>query len=124
MDNLKGSIHLRGYAEQDPKVAFKREGSRMFDDMLAGIRERVTDMIFKVRLASTAEMESVYQISNQVHEQLQGYDHLTQDMAAQQEAAAQQVIKPIINDMQKVGRNAPCPCGSGKKYKKCCGQDA
>ncbi len=123
MDNLKGSIHLRGYAEQDPKVAFKREGSRMFEDMLASVRERVTDMIFKVRLASTAEMESVYQISNQVHEQLQGYDHLTQDMAAQQEAGVQQAVKPIINTGEKVGRNDPCPCGSGRKYKKCCGKD-
>ncbi|MBT7170553.1 MAG: preprotein translocase subunit SecA, partial [Phycisphaerales bacterium] len=122
MDNLKGSIHLRGYAEQDPKVAFKREGSRMFDEMLTGIRERVTDMIFKVSLTSSAEMESVYQISNQVHEQLSGYDHLTQDMAAQQEAGAQEAVKPIINTGEKVGRNDPCPCGSGRKYKKCCGQ--
>ncbi|MCD4826076.1 MAG: SEC-C domain-containing protein [Phycisphaerae bacterium] len=124
MDHLKGSIGLRGFAEQDPKVAYKREGGKLFDDMFAGIREKVTDMIFKVRLTAGAQMQDVYQVSDQIHEQLQGYDHLARDMADQQEAAEPQKVEQIVREDVKVGRNDPCPCGSGKKYKKCCGQNA
>ena len=122
MDHLKGSIGLRGFAEQDPKVAYKREGRRLFDEMFDAIRQKVTGMIFKVRLTAEAEMQSVYQVSNMVHEQLQGYDHLARDMADQQEAAQPQKIQQIKRNVPKVGRNDPCPCGSGKKYKKCCGK--
>ena len=123
MDHLKGSIGLRGFAEQDPKVAYKREGGNLFDDMFAGIREKVTDMIFKVRLTADTQMQSVYQVSGQVHEQLQGYDYLARDMADQQAAARpEQKVAQITRDIPKVGRNDPCPCGSGKKYKKCCGR--
>jgi preprotein translocase subunit SecA len=122
MDHLKGSIGLRSYAEQDPKVAYKREGGRLFDEMFDHIRQKVTDMIFKVRLTSDARMQSVYQVSNQVHEQLQGYDHLARNMARQQEATEPQKVETIVRDQPKVGRNDPCPCGSGKKYKKCHGK--
>jgi len=122
MDHLKGSIGLRGFAEQDPKVAYKREGSRMFDEMFSGIREKVADMIFKVRLTAGAQMESVYQVSGAVHEQLQGYDHLAQEMADQQAAAEPKKVETIVRSEAKVGRNDPCPCGSGRKFKKCCGR--
>ena len=124
MDHLKDSISLRGYAEQDPKIAYKREGFRQFEEMLSGVREKVTDLVFKARLRGEAEMESAYRITQMVHEQLTGYDHLAQEMAAQQAAAAPRKIQTIIRDQPKVGRNAPCPCGSGKKYKKCCGRNA
>jgi preprotein translocase subunit SecA len=122
MDHLKGSIGLRGYAEQDPRVAYKREGARLFDEMETGVREKITDMIFKVRLSAGEEMASVYQVSNMVHEQLTGYDHLARDMA-EQRAGESQRVQTIRREMPKVGRNDPCPCGSGKKYKKCCGAD-
>ncbi len=123
MDHLKGSIGLRGYAEQDPKVAYKHEGGKLFDDMFANIRDKVTEMIFKVKLAAGAEVQNVYQVSSQVHEQLQGYDHLSRDMADQQAAAAPQKVKQIVREQIRVGRNDPCPCGSGKKFKKCCGKE-
>jgi preprotein translocase subunit SecA len=122
MDHLKSGIGLRGFAEQDPRVAYKREGSRLFQDMLAGVREKVTDMIFKVRLGAGAQMTSVYQISSMVHEQLTGYDHLARDMADQAAAAQPQKVATIVRDVPRVGRNDPCPCGSGKKFKKCCGK--
>ncbi|MBN1553492.1 MAG: preprotein translocase subunit SecA [Phycisphaerae bacterium] len=124
MDHLRGSIHLRGFAEQDPKVAYKREGGRLFDEMFAGIREKVADMIFKVRLSAEARMKNVYQVSSMVHEQLQGYDHLAREMADQQAASEPIKVETIKRDVPKVGRNDPCPCGSGKKYKKCCGRAA
>ena len=123
MDHLKSGIGLRGFAEQDPRVAFKREGADLFQGMLDGVREKVTDMIFKVRLAAGEELANVYQVSNMVHEQLQGYDHLARDMADQAAAAAPQKVATIRREVPRVGRNDPCPCGSGKKYKKCCGKN-
>jgi preprotein translocase subunit SecA len=122
MDHLKSGVGLRGFAEQDPKIAYKKEGFRQFQDMLAGVREKVTDIVFKARLTSDSQMQSVYQVSRLVHEQLTGYDHLAQDMAAQQAAAAPQKVQTIIRQTPRVGRNDPCPCGSGKKFKKCCGK--
>jgi len=122
MDHLKSGIGLRGFAEQDPRVAYKREGASLFQEMLTGVQEKVSDMVFKVRLTADAEIASVYQVSSAVHEQLQGYDHLARDMADQAAAAAPQKVQTIRRDVPKVGRNDPCPCGSGKKYKKCCGR--
>ncbi len=121
MDHLKSGIGLRSYAEQDPRVAYKREGSRLFQEMLSGVREKVTDMIFKVRLTGEHEMSSVYQVSNMVHEQLSAYDNLTQDM--DRRPGGPQKVATIVREQPKVGRNDPCPCGSGKKYKKCCGKN-
>jgi preprotein translocase subunit SecA len=121
MDHLKSGIGLRGFAEQDPRVAFKREGAAQFQEMLAGVRERVTEMLFKVRLVAGEQVANVYQVSAAVHEQLQGYDHLAQDMADQQAAAAPQKVATIRRNVPRVGRNDLCPCGSGKKFKKCCG---
>ena len=62
------------------------------------------------------------QISGELHEQLQGYDHLAQEMADQQAAAEPKKVETIVRSEAKVGRNDPCPCGSGRKYKKCCGR--
>ncbi|MFP4353980.1 MAG: SEC-C metal-binding domain-containing protein [Phycisphaerae bacterium] len=123
MDHLRNSIGLRSGAEQDPRVAFKREGSQMFNEMLTGVRNKVTDMIFKVRLAAEEQVSNVYEVSNTVHEQLSGYDHLAQNMADQQQAAEPKKVETITRDEPKVGRNDPCPCGSGKKFKKCCGKN-
>ncbi|MFW6155354.1 MAG: preprotein translocase subunit SecA [Planctomycetota bacterium] len=123
MDHLKSGIGLRGFAEQDPKIAYKREGASLFNQMLDSVRDRVAENIFKIRLSGTARLANVYQIGQMVHEQLAGYDHLTQDMQAQQNATQPKKVQTIIRDTRKVGRNEPCPCGSGKKYKKCCGRN-
>ncbi|HUT61336.1 MAG TPA: preprotein translocase subunit SecA [Phycisphaerae bacterium] len=122
MDHLRSGIGLRGFAERDPKVAFKLEGTKLFEEMMVGVRERVTGMVFKVRLRAGEEMTSAYRVSEMVHEQLSGYDHLTQgmDMAA---ASQPQKVATIIREKPRVGRNDPCPCGSGKKFKKCCGKN-
>jgi preprotein translocase subunit SecA len=121
MDHLKSGIGLRGFAEQDPRVAFKREGARLYEEMQSVIRNRVTGMIFKVRLTAGTQLRSVFQVSQMVHEQLAGYDRFTQEADAQAQAAPQKVAT-IIRQVPRVGRNDPCPCGSGKKYKKCCGK--
>ena len=121
MDHLKSGIGLRSYAEQDPRIAYKREGASMFQDMFDGISDKVTDMIFKVRLAAGEKVSSVYQVNNLVHEQLSAYDQFTQQADEQGPPGEAQKIKTITRNVPKVGRNDPCPCGSGKKYKKCCG---
>ncbi len=120
MDQLKGSVGLRGFAEKDPKLEYKREGYRMFQEMLSGIREKVTDMIFKARLEAGQEMRSVWNISNTMHADYERFQ--AQQQAAQQPQGEAQVTKTIKLEKPKVGRNDPCPCGSGKKYKKCCGR--
>ena len=124
MDHLKSGIGLRSFAEQDPRVAFKREGARLFEEMQAEVRNRVTEMIFKVRLAAGTELVSRYRVSSVVHEQLAGYDHLAREVQQAMAESGGQKVATIIRDAPRVGRNDPCPCGSGKKFKKCCGKEA
>jgi preprotein translocase subunit SecA len=121
MDHLKESIWTRSFAEKDPKVEYKREGFRMFNEMLASIEERVTDIIFKVRLEAGARARSVYQVSQTAHDQVGQFAMAEQQRAAAQAPQGEVKVKQIRLEQPKVGRNEPCPCGSGKKHKKCCG---
>ena len=143
MDLLRHSIGLRGYAEQDPKIAYKREGTRMFNEMLENVRERVTDLIFKVRIAgyggeSYAEGGEGASVAGPGGAAGAAYSGITASKAdatgagfsaaaEDQEAAMRQqgeggVTHTIRRETPKVGRNDPCPCGSGKKYKQCHGK--
>ncbi len=138
MDLLRESIGLRGVAERDPRIEYKKEGSRLFQEFMKGIRDRVTDVIFKVRLQQSFEVRNIYE--NQV-EQFQHQENfgvanspaaqeVRAEMAAEAEAPppAREDEEPrvatIVNDTPRVGRNEPCPCGSGKKYKQCCGKES
>lgn len=124
MDHLKGSIWMRGWAEKDPKTEFKREGSRMFDEMLDTIEDRVTDIIFKVHLEAGARARSVWNVSQTKHDEVGQFAMAEQQRAAAQAPQGEVKVKQIKLETPKVGRNEPCPCGSGKKYKKCCGKNA
>jgi preprotein translocase subunit SecA len=124
MDHLKSSIWMRSWAEKDPKTEFKREGSRMFEDMLDTIEDRVTDIIFKVHLESGARTRSVWNVSQTSHDEVGQFAMAEQQRAAAQAPQGEVKVKQIKLDTPKVGRNEPCPCGSGKKYKKCCGKEA
>ena len=94
----------------------------VFKEMQQTIEQRVTDIVFKVRLQAGERARSVWNVSNVQHDQVDQFA-----MAEKQRAAAtapqqgEKVVKQIKLDQPKVGRNDPCPCGSGKKYKKCCG---
>ncbi len=123
MDDLKGDIWMRSWAEKDPKTEFKREGYRMFDEMLATIEDRVTDIIFKVRLEAGARARSVWNVSTTSHDEVGQFAMAERQRAAAQAPQGQMKVKQIKLETPKVGRNDPCPCGSGKKYKKCCGQN-
>jgi preprotein translocase subunit SecA len=111
IDHLKEGIGMRAYAQRNPKEEYKREAYDLFMAMMGRIRQEVTQKLFLVKLAreeEVAEMEA---------EQRRQRLALTRQSGPQ--SAAQ---NPVKRDDDKIGRNAPCPCGSGKKYKKCCGQ--
>lgn len=109
MDHLKEGIGLRGYAQQDPLRIYKKEGFDMFQDLMHRIKQEVVDILFKIQIASPTQVEEMKQEEQQ---------DLTFSSHSDEPAPKQ----PVRRSSEKVQRNAPCPCGSGKKYKKCCGQ--
>jgi preprotein translocase subunit SecA len=135
MDMLKASIGLHAFAEVDPRVMFKKEGYAYFTQMMASVRDKVTDLIFRARVVGQVQARSAYRETAAVHASAGGYG--VHEMAQQQAAAGvpqaegsqaegeeePAKVKTIVREADKVGRNDPCPCGSGKKYKKCCGQN-
>ncbi len=124
MDHLKASIWTRSFAEKDPKTEYKREGFRMFEEMLDAIEDRVSDIIFKVRLEAGARARSVWRVSQMAHDEVGQFAMAERQRAAAQAPQGETKVKQIRLEKPKVGRNDPCPCGSGKKYKKCCGKNA
>jgi len=127
MDHLRSTVGLRGYAQEDPKTVYKREGMREFDAMWAGIEDKVTDAVFRMEEAEGFQ-ESVWHVTSATHETApRALPQPAEDsIRGQQDAAIASSGKegkkkePIRNRQAKVGRNDPCPCGSGKKYKNCC----
>jgi preprotein translocase subunit SecA len=107
MDHLKEGIGLRGYGQRDPLVEYKREGYDMFTDMTDRIGTEILTRLFRVQIRSEESVSSSMPRSQQL-------------VYSRGESEAKQPVKKG----KKVGRNAPCPCGSGKKYKKCCGVNA
>jgi preprotein translocase subunit SecA len=130
MDHLRASVGLRGYAQVDPKVEYKREGMRTFDLMWKGIDERVTDIVYRIEQVEDDELRSTWKETAAIHAEASSatLPEPGQPPAGQPEAAGDsrgvQAVEPIRNLGQKVGRNDPCPCGSGKKFKNCCGKSS
>jgi preprotein translocase subunit SecA len=124
MDHLKENIFMRAYAEKDPKIEYKHEGFRMFNEMLEDIKDKVTDDIFKVRLDPGAQVRSVWNVSQTKHDEVGQFAIMERQRAAGTAPQGERKVKQIELEYPKVRRNEPCPCGSGKKYKKCCGKNA
>ncbi|MCP4652862.1 MAG: preprotein translocase subunit SecA [Candidatus Omnitrophica bacterium] len=116
MDSLKEGIYLRGYANTEPLIEYQKESYGAFEEMIDSIKEGIVDMVFKAKI--TRKETSVFDegAKNFVHSQ---YSPLKKKGAVAQENSKEISAKKVE---QKVGRNEPCPCGSGKKYKKCCGK--
>jgi preprotein translocase subunit SecA len=129
MDQLKSGIGLRGYAGQDSKVEYKREGRKLFDEMWEAVDGRIVEILFRVEHADPSFVSHVFHATNAVHVAPPVDDGMP-DIRRQQEQAIEQSkggdkkTEPIRNKVAKVGRNEPCPCGSGKKYKNCHGKAA
>ncbi len=127
MDHLRSSVGLRGYAQVDPKVEYKREGMRTFDLMWKGIDERVTDIVYRIEQVEDDALRSTWKETAAIHAAAPSAT-LPEPPAAEASAAEpsnpDDHVEPIRNLAQKVGRNDPCPCGSGKKFKNCCGRSS
>ncbi|MEZ9903352.1 preprotein translocase subunit SecA [Vibrio breoganii] len=127
MDHLRQGIHLRGYAQKNPKQEYKRESFELFEGLLETLKTDVITILSKVRVQQQEEverMEAQRQAQAEAAARMAQAQHQTAESQLaddeQPEAAAQ---APVRNE-QKVGRNEPCPCGSGKKYKQCHGRIA
>lgn len=123
IDYLRQGIGLRGYGQRDPLIEYKREAFNLFGHLIENIRSTIVRTIFKISMVSTQEQQQVQQAPKNV--QYSGGEYIEQFGAAQKQESGSTgeapKQKPIINE-NKVGRNDPCPCGSGKKYKQCHGK--
>jgi len=108
MDHLKEGIGLRGYAQQNPLIVYKKEGFELFQDMVSRIQEETLGILFRIQISEPKTIADLQQPEEQKLIFSSGDEPAKKN--------------PVKRDQKKVGRNAPCPCGSGKKYKKCCGR--
>ena len=122
MDHLRSSVGLRGYAQVDPKVEYKREGMRTFDAMWESIQERVTDLVFRMEQLDDDFVSATWVETAATHDEAKSAASLADEEQGGEgnEIGEGEKIEPIRNRKERIGRNAPCPCGSGKKYKNCC----
>ncbi|MDA0808826.1 MAG: preprotein translocase subunit SecA [Planctomycetota bacterium] len=132
MDRLRSAVGLVGYAQKDPKVEYRREGMKSFGEMWDTIGTQVTGAIFRLEHENSEFVGSLWEITNTVHESAGSVSEMSTPAPAGPDGSgysengpeagqSEVAIEPIRNRGDKVGRNDPCPCGSGKKYKKCCG---
>ncbi|ALA81191.1 TPA: preprotein translocase subunit SecA [Stenotrophomonas maltophilia] len=130
MDYLRQGIYLRGYAQKQPKQEYKKEAFELFSDMLENVKREVVTLLSRVRIRSDEEVQALEAAERQQaqarlsqsqfqHQDAGGY---SADEEAAQVEAERQGVAQLQRDEPKIGRNDPCPCGSGKKYKHCHGQ--
>ncbi len=122
LDHLRQGIHLRGYAQKNPKQEYKREAFELFSDMLDRIKQDVVKIVMTVQVRSQQDVQAVEEapaVSN-VRYQHAGYEEALAASASDPPTAV--APPPFTRVGEKVGRNDPCPCGSGKKYKHCHGR--
>jgi len=127
MDYLRQGIHLRGYAQKQPKQEFKRESFELFQEMLNRVKSEVITTLARVRIRSEEEMAALEEQQRRQqaqtpmqfqHEEASGYQPSQEGAFPEGDSSH----TPVLRDSPKVGRNDPCPCGSGKKYKQCHGK--
>ena len=129
LDHLRQGIHLRGYAQKNPKQEYKREAFELFGQMLDLIKNEVVRIVITVRIQSREEIDAAEEQLAQSHVENVHYQHADfnpnaapEDLLAPTAEQGGVPQEPMVNAMPKVGRNDPCPCGSGKKYKQCHGK--
>ena len=124
MGHLRQGIGFVGYAQKDPRTEYKREGRRAFLAMWERIAEQVTQTIFRVEHESPAFVGSLWRITATEHDVAPPVDNRVDELQTNAPEAGEEgkATAPIVNAGPRIGRNDDCPCGSGKKYKKCCGR--
>ena len=119
MDHLKEGIGLRGYGQKNPLQEYKKEGFELFTDMIFRLKQEVSERLFKVQIAKEEEVASLEPVKRPQNFVLsRGAEGQRQGGIGK---GQEEKPKPVHVE-EKIGRNEPCPCGSGKKYKKCCGK--
>ena len=122
LDHLRQGIHLRGYAQKNPKQEYKREAFELFGGLLESVKREVTRTLMTVQIRSAEEVKELEEASAPVVENVR-FQHASFEEAVDQPAEADKAAaQPFQRHMGKVGRNDPCPCGSGKKFKQCHGK--
>jgi preprotein translocase subunit SecA len=128
MDGLREGIGLRAYGQRDPLIEYQHEGYDMFMDMIDRIKEETLEYLFKVKTVKEEKETQVFDFSRQkmVHEEKSQFEGVqiseTKETASYEGQLPEEKVATYKREEPKVGRNDPCPCGSGKKYKKCCGK--
>ncbi len=118
MDELKNGIGLRAYGQKDPVIQYQIDGSDMFEEMISNIKLEVTKILMCIKKREGYERKSTVKVTGEGREDIDSM--INPELAGEEK---KQVKAPIVNDAPKVGRNDLCPCGSGKKYKNCCGKN-
>ncbi|HRX82793.1 MAG TPA: SEC-C metal-binding domain-containing protein, partial [Pirellulaceae bacterium] len=120
MDHLRSAVGLAGYAQMDPKVEYKREGMRLFENMWTMLGERVTDLIFRMEQLDEGFVGSTWVETSARHDEARSASELVSEQQRAIDSSQEAKVETIRNRTERVGRNDPCPCGSGRKYKQCC----
>ncbi len=120
MDHLREGIGLRGYAQVDPKQAYKREAFELFSSMLDRIKSEVIGLVTRVEIREPDEVALLE--AQRLSQQNMRFEHPAVEGDADGQEAAVAPQRPVVRMQPKVGRNDPCPCGSGKKFKQCHGK--
>ena len=123
MDHLRQGIHLRGYAQKNPKQEYKRESFELFQQLLETLKNDVISVLSKVQVQAQSDVDEMEQRRRDEEAKIKlAYQHASAE--ALSDTAEQQVEAPrtVIREGEKIGRNDPCPCGSGQKYKQCHGK--
>jgi preprotein translocase subunit SecA len=124
LDHLRQGIHLRGYAQKNPKQEYKREAFELFSGLLDVVKREVTQKLMLVRVQTEQEVEQAAEQVEHIPEPKNvQYHHADYEEALETaQAGDDTAVQPFVRQGQKIGRNDPCPCGSGKKYKQCHGK--
>jgi preprotein translocase subunit SecA len=129
LDHLRQGIHLRGYAQKNPKQEYKREAFELFGQMLDLIKNEVVRIVMTVRIQSREEIDAAEEELAHSHVENLHFQHADfnpnaapEELLAPVATANDARRQPLADGLPKVGRNDPCPCGSGKKYKQCHGK--
>ena len=122
MDYLRQGIHLRGYAQKNPKQEFKKEAFAMFSTMLDSIKREIVTILSRVQLRAPEDVKAVEEEQRPSEDKMQYQHESASAMGGEEADDEQQGGGTFVRQERKVGRNEPCPCGSGKKYKQCHGR--
>ncbi|MEO8494464.1 MAG: SEC-C metal-binding domain-containing protein [Planctomycetota bacterium] len=120
MDHLRSAVGLAGYAQMDPKVEYKREGMRLFESMWTLLDGRVTELIFRMEQLDEGFVGSTWVETSARHDEARTASQLVNEQQQAIDHSQEVKVETIRNRSDRVGRNDPCPCGSGRKYKQCC----